>query len=285
MRYRIHHHTCYRYLQPVTLRPHILRLQPRSDGSQKLLNFKLEATPTPTQQAAVVETEGNSTLGFWFAPQPTDQLIITATSEVETYRENPFDYLAEPWAATFPIDYPFTLAASLAPYLHNPLYPALAPGVVDLAEGLVHQADGNVSLFLTALTQRIYETCQYTTRATGAPLPAGVTWSQKLGSCRDFTVLFMAACQAVGLAARFVSGYEEGDRAISERDLHAWAEVYVPGGGWRGFDPTHGLAVSNHHIALVASAFPAQTVPVSGSTEEGGRVGSRLETEVRVEVI
>lgn len=285
MRYRICHRTHYRYQQPVTLRHHILRLQPRSDGTQALLNFKLEVTPTPTNQAAVVETEGNSTLGLWFAPEPTDHLIITATSEVETHRENPFSYLAEPWAATLPIDYPSTLAAMLSPYLHNPLGAALAPGVVDLAQSLVHQTEANVGFFLTALTQRIYETCQYTTRATGAPLPAGVTWGQKLGSCRDFVVLFMAACQAVGLAARFVSGYEEGDSTIPDRDLHAWAEVYIPGGGWRGFDPTHGLAVSNHHVALVASAFPAQTTPVSGSTEEGGRVSSRLETQVTVEVL
>jgi transglutaminase-like putative cysteine protease len=103
-----------------------------------------------------------------------------------------------------------------------------------------------------------------------------------MGSCRDFTVLFMEACRAVGLAARFVSGYEEGDSTVLERDLHAWAEVYIPGGGWRGFDPTHGLAVADRHVALVASAFPQFTAPVTGSTQEGGRVSSRLTTEVRV---
>jgi transglutaminase-like putative cysteine protease len=106
-----------------------------------------------------------------------------------------------------------------------------------------------------------------------------------MGSCRDLTVVFMEACRAVGLAARFVSGYEEGDSNILERDLHAWAEVYVPGGGWRGFDPTHGLAVSDRHITLVASPYPAQTLPISGTTEEGSRVGATLETEVRIEVL
>jgi transglutaminase-like putative cysteine protease len=98
-------------------------------------------------------------------------------------------------------------------------------------------------------------------------------------------VLYMDACRAVGLAARFVSGYEEGDSSIPDRDLHAWAEVYVPGGGWRGFDPTHGLAVSDRHIALVASPLPAQTLPVSGTTQEGARVASQLEAEIRVEAV
>ncbi|WP_035986491.1 transglutaminase family protein [Leptolyngbya sp. KIOST-1] len=284
MRYKIHHMTQYRYAQPVVLRHHVLRLRPRSDGAQQLLSFGLEVSPSPSQQTAIADLEGNSTLGLWFAPTPTDQFTLVTTAEVETYRSNPFDYLAEPWAATLPVDYPTTARTALLPYLsstHDPI----APGVIDLAQDLAHDVDGNVGLFLTALVSRIYEDCDYTTRSTGHPWPGGITWAKKLGSCRDFAVLFMQACRAVGLAARFVSGYEEGDPNVAERDLHAWAEVYVPGGGWRGFDPTHGLAVSDRHIALVASPFPTQTLPVHGSTQEGSRVSSVLETEIRVEVL
>jgi transglutaminase-like putative cysteine protease len=285
MRYQICHHTRYSYQQPVTLHHHILRLCPRSDGSQKLLSFNLDISPTPEKQAPVVELDGNHTMGVWFDSTPNSELLITTTSEVETYRDNPFNYLAEPWAASLPIDYPSTVASMLVPYLHNPLYPMASPNVVELAQEIVHQVDANVGFFLTTLTQRIYETCQYVVRPTGAPLPPGITWAQKLGSCRDFTLLFMEACRAVGLAARFVSGYEEGDATVSERDLHAWAEVYIPGGGWRGFDPTHGLAVADRHVALVASAFPELTAPVSGSTKEGGLVQARLETDVSVKVV
>ncbi|MBD2230410.1 transglutaminase family protein [Phormidium tenue] len=285
MRYQIRHLTRYCYQQPVTLRPHTLRLRPRSDGAQQLRHFTLEVTPKPTQQSAIADTDGNSTVGLWFAPHSIEQFEIITTAEVETYRTNPFDYLAEPWATTLPLDYPTSLRTTLLPYLASASAPALGPGVVDLAQALAHQVEGNVGLFLTALVGRIYETCKYTNRPTGAPWPGSITWGKKLGSCRDFAVLFMEACQAVGIAARFVSGYEQGDSASRDRDLHAWAEAYVPGGGWRAFDPTHGLAVSDRHIALVASPFPAQTLPISGTTQEGSQVGSSLETEIRVEVL
>jgi transglutaminase-like putative cysteine protease len=206
------------------------------------------------------------------------------SAEVETYRANPFDYLTESWAATLPMDYPGTLRTVLLPYL-NPAHDPIAPGVIDLAQAIAHRVDGNVGYFLTTLVTQIYETCEYITRPTGYPWPAGVTWGNRRGSCRDFAVVFIEACRAMGLAARFVSGYEEGDRTVVERDLHAWAEVYVPGGGWRGFDPTHGLTVADRHIALVASPFATQTLPINGTTQEGSRVESTLETEVRIEVL
>lgn len=283
MRYTIRHLTRYRYQQPVTLQSHTLRLRPRSDGAQHLTRFTLEVTPTPQQQTPIVDTDGNSTIGLWFAPDPVEQLEIITTAEVTTCRPNAFDYLAEPWATTLPIDYPTTRRAALLPYLDSASSP-IAPGVIELAHTISHQVEGNIGFFLTALASHIYKTCEYTVRPTGNPWPAGVTLAQKLGSCRDFAVVFMEACRAVGLAARFVSGYEEGDPAHPNRDLHAWAEVYVPGGGWRGFDPTHGLAVSDRHIALVASPFPAQTLPVSGTTQPGSRVGSTLEADIRIDV-
>lgn len=284
MRYQIRHLTKYRYQQPVTLRHHVVRLRPRSDGAQQLLSFDLEVTPSPRQKSTIADLDGNSILGLWFDPAPTQQFTLVTTAEVETYRSNPFDYLAEPWATTLPVDYPTTVRTALLPYLNSDQAP-IAGGVVDLAQAIAHRVEGNVGLFLTALVAHIYETCEYTTRHTGHPWPGGITLAKKLGSCRDFAVLFMETCRAVGLAARFVSGYEEGDRTVAERDLHAWAEVYVPGGGWRGFDPTHGLSVSDRHIALVASPFPDQTLPIHGSTQEGSQVGSSLETEVRIDVL
>ncbi len=285
MRYSIQHHTHYQYQQPVTLQAHTLQLRPRSDAAQQVVNFELGITPGPVQQAAVVDTDGNHTLRLWFGSVPTDSLRLTTVSEVVTHRTNPFDYLAEPWAATLPIDYPASMAALLQPYLQPPVTLAISPQAATLAAEISHQVAGNVGFFLTNLTQRIYETCQYINRDTGPAWPSAVTWDKKLGSCRDFTVLFMDACRSVGLAARFVSGYEEGDSQVPHRDLHAWAEVYIPGGGWRGFDPTHGLAVADRHVALVASPFPQYTAPVSGSTVEGGQVSSQLTTEVRVAVL
>ena len=85
------------------------------------------------------------------------------------------------------------------------------------------------------------------------------------GSCRDLTVLFMEVCRSQGLAARFVSGYQAGDPGQQDRELHAWPEVYLPGGGWRGFDPTLGLAVTDQHIAVACSWHPAGAAPVVGT--------------------
>jgi transglutaminase-like putative cysteine protease len=79
----------------------------------------------------------------------------------------------------------------------------------------------------------------------------------------------MEVCRAIGLAARFVSGYQEGDPDTTDRHLHAWAEVYLPGAGWRGYDPTHGLAVADGHIALVSSPFAQHTTPVAGTLKSG----------------
>lgn len=185
-------------------------------------------------------------------------------SRVETCLDNPFNYLLESWATTLPFDYPSSLLRQLKPYL-QPYGLVVDTSVLELAQDLIQATHGNTLNFLSTLNQRIYEDCKYLTREHGAAWQPGVTWRRKQGSCRDYTVLFMEVCRAVGLAVRFVSGYQEGDPDLQERDLHAWAEVYLPGGGWRGYDPTLGLAVSDRHMALAASAIPDYTTPVLGS--------------------
>ncbi|NJL47467.1 MAG: transglutaminase family protein, partial [Leptolyngbyaceae cyanobacterium SM2_5_2] len=199
MRYCIQHSTYYQYQQPVTLQAHTLRLRPRCDAGQQVVTFDLGITPAPVQQAAMVDTDGNHTLRLWFDPAPTDSLKLTTVVEVVTHRTNPFDYLIEPWATTLPVDYPASLAAMLQPYLQPPMALAISPQAIMLAAEISHQVEGNVGLFLTSLTQRIYETCRYTNRATGPAWPSAITWDKKLGSCRDLTVLFMETCRAVGL--------------------------------------------------------------------------------------
>lgn len=264
MRYQIIHTTTYTYDRPVALTTHVIRLRSRCDGSQKLLSFSLEIDPQPMGISQIIDLDGNSLIQTWFAGT-ADYLKIDVRSQVETYRVNPFDYLLEPWALNLPIDYPTSLLTQLQPYLQPQLSETIDPAVWQLAQEICQESNNETSTFLSKLNQRIYENCQYITRETGDPLPPGITWNQKTGSCRDLTVLFMAACRAVNLAARFVSGYQEGDPDKKERDLHAWAEVYLPGAGWRGYDPTQGLAVSDRHIALVASAIPKYTAPISGS--------------------
>ncbi|MGL5035547.1 MAG: transglutaminase-like domain-containing protein, partial [Microcystaceae cyanobacterium] len=183
------------------------------------------------------------------------------------------------------------LYRQLQPYWHsygvNP-----DPVAIALGQEIALNCQQNPLTFLGTLTQRLYEDCDYTLREHGQPWEAGITWGQKQGSCRDLTVLFMEVCRTVGLAARFVSGYQEGDQSTEDWELHAWAEVYLPGGGWRGYDPTHGLAVSDRHIALVASPIPAYCAPIAGEItpvrpiwETGQPPSSQMHSRVKVSVI
>lgn len=273
MKYDISHTIEYSYEQPVTLQPHVIRLRPRSDSVQVLQEFELTIAPVPKQQSQIIDLDGNSIIKVWFDRESTQSLMIRARSQVETYRANPFEYLLEPWATRLPIDYPASLFVQLQPYLKGQrpgFADAIDPVAVQLAQEIWFDVDGDSSRFLTRLNEHIHTRCQYRIRETGEPLPPGLTWVQKSGSCRDFAVLFVEACRAIGLAARFVSGYQEGDPDNPERHLHAWAEVYLPGGGWRGYDPTQNLAVSDRHIVLVASTASTYTTPVSGTLNPGG---------------
>ncbi|MEM9120290.1 MAG: transglutaminase family protein [Cyanobacteria bacterium P01_F01_bin.56] len=283
MRYQISHTTQYHYQQPVKLGPHTVRLRPRSDGSQHLQQFAIAISPEPNERSEILDMEGNVCLQLRLPDVEIADLRIHTEATVETYRDNPFNYLSEPWAFTAPMDYPRAIATHLTPYLQPALAATFNPSVVALAQTLLHEVQGHVGFFLSRLTQTIYEDFQYGHRPEGNSQPAGVTLRQKSGSCRDFAVLFMEACQAVGLAARFVSGYQEGDAEQDSRELHAWPEVYIPGGGWRGFDPTHGLAVSDRHIAIAAAAHPQNAAPVSGPLQPGYFAQSTLEYEIRIE--
>ncbi|XWK86405.1 MAG: transglutaminase family protein [Phormidium sp.] len=269
MLYHIAHTTTYKYQQAVTLTPHTIKLIPRNDAGQKVHQLSLEIDPKPTGICYNDDLEGNVVLQTWFN-ESTEYLKIKVSSQVETFRKNPFDYILEPFALKLPIDYSASLLTQLYPYLQR-LYPGnIDPIAAQLAQEILVASSHQTTTFVNKLNQQIYESCQYVIREIGDPLPAGITWQEKSGSCRDFAVLFMEVCRAVGLAARFVSGYQEGDSDQIERDLHAWVEVYLPGAGWRGYDPTHGLAVSDRHIPLVASAFPNYTAPISGSFSPPG---------------
>jgi transglutaminase-like putative cysteine protease len=136
--------------------------------------------------------------------------------------------------------------------------------------------------FLTRLATTICDRFKLVRRETGGPWPAVTTMEQRQGACRDLAVLYMDACRCVGLAARFVSGYQDAYRNMGKRDLHAWAEVYLPGAGWRGYDPTRGLAVAEHHVAVAAAADPQFAAPVT-ATYRGTDVDAEMHTEVSIE--
>ncbi|TVQ57649.1 MAG: transglutaminase family protein [Spirulina sp. DLM2.Bin59] len=262
MRYSIRHTTTYTYSDRVLLKPHLVRLHPRADGEQRVEDFALTVIPQPVGRSPLIDLDGNTFTKLWFT-EPTSQLEITVTTTVETLLTNPFHYLLEPWAMELPWDYPKGLHHRLQVYL-EPIQTQFDPEAIALAQDLFMDNDGNTLNFLNALNQQLYREWDYILRETGAPWLPGVTARRKQGSCRDWAVLFMEVCRSLGIPARFVSGYQAGDRHQDRRDLHGWVEVYLPGAGWRGYDPTQGLVVSEGHIPLCASAHPSNTMPIEG---------------------
>jgi len=261
MYFRVSHTMTYRYSRPVFLEPHTLRVRPRPDAFQRLLSHGVTVDPAPAGSAEMLDANGNIVTQLWFNDE-TDRLAITAKSEVETLLTNPFDFLSPPQdACRLPLHYRGETAA-LHPFRERPTE---MDSVVRFAAALADEAEGHAMPFVQLLNTRLYETIAQEVREEGPPHTAEDTLANRQGSCRDSAVLFIAACRAVGVAARFVSGYQEGDSDTDLRHLHAWAEVYAPGGGWRGYDPTHGLVVSDRHIALAAAPTAEWTMPLTGS--------------------
>jgi transglutaminase-like putative cysteine protease len=273
------HTTTYRYSQPVCLDPHILRLRPRSEGAQRLRHFALHLEPQPVGLSESRDVEGNDVTLVWFAGV-TDIFRVTSNFVVETQRRNPFDYImTDPLADTLPFAYTEDLVQSVALYRVSE---EADESVAQFARSVADQVGGKTLPFLATLTSRIAEMVAYSVRETGDPQPAGVTLARRQGSCRDLAVLFIETCRALGLAARFVSGYQEGTSRQEPR-LHAWAEVYVPGGGWRGYDPTLGLAVADRHVTLAAGRTPQLAAPIAGSFRGIG-VSSTMQVNIGLRV-
>jgi transglutaminase-like putative cysteine protease len=276
MLFEVTHVTTYNYSRPVFLEPHTLRFHPRSDGQQRVNRFELSVNPRPEVMTECLDCEGNVVTEVWFGSL-TEAFEITVRFAVETLRRDPFDYLLSPDAEKMPIQYPNEDGPSLVPYLRGT---GVDGSVAEFARSVAQQTKGQTVPFLFLLTRQIHDVCRTVIREAGDPLPAAVTLANRQGSCRDLTVLFMDACRAQGIASRFVSGYQEGVSGLSERDLHAWAEVYLPGGGWRSYDPTLGLAVSDRHIAVAASRMSRGAAPITGSfrgTEATTQMVSRIE--------
>ena len=167
---------------------------------------------------------------------------------------------------------------TLAPYL-----PAIKDSSLrGFAEGIRRDGGGEILPFLLRLNKWLHERLTRETRLEGPPRSPAETILLGRGACRDLAVAFMALARSQGIPSRFVTGYHEGDPANPRKELHAWAEVFLPGGGWRGFDPSLGLAVADRHIALAAAPESPETAVVSGAFT-AAKPGSQLETEVLFE--
>jgi len=272
------HFTLYRYESPVYLNPHIFRLRPRTNTAQRLIGFEMEITPTPIGTSECLDQDGNLALNAWF-DATTSELSIKTQFEVETLLENPFDYVLTGDALQLPMVYNEPLRAALWPYRNTE---RISKSVRQYAEATANSAQWNSLAFLAALNRRIFQTCRQLTRPDGPAWQSEFTLNALEGSCRDLAVLFCDACRSVGMGARFVSGYEAVPSSGPDSYMHAWAEVYLPGVGWRGYDPSRGLAVSNGHVAVAAGFDPELAAPVGGWYS--GQTQSRMEARVELQV-
>jgi transglutaminase-like putative cysteine protease len=275
--FEISHTTVYTYDRPVFFEPHTFRLRPRADFALKLIDFNLSVEPTPAGLAHALDLDGNVVTHAWFSGV-SDALTIRAVSKTESSARNPFDFIVfEPAAEKLPLRYT-AAAQSLAPYLARG---RPAPEVDRWAESIARSAAGETLAFLTALCKEIRDRSRYTVREEGDAKPAEETFKSREGSCRDLAALFIDACRALGIAARFVSGYHESSVHQEKLYMHAWAEVYLPGGGWRGFDPTLGMAVTDAHIPVAAAADPRDAAPVTGRFRGTG-AGHKLAASISI---
>lgn len=277
MRFTIRHLIIYRYDRPVFPEPHLIRLRPRSDVRQRLLSHELRIGAAGVRRAEGVDIWGGASTLVWF-DDPVETLIFEAFSTVETDEGNPFDFiLADAGDGLLPLVYRVDEATELAPCLAAM---PVGPGVAALVDEGRRATDDNPLVFPVWLAARIRDRVAHSHRDEPGLLDPETILATAEGSCRDMAALFVAACRSVGIAARFVSGYQAGEEEIDRRELHGWAEVYLPGGGWRGYDPAGGIACGGEHVALASASAIGMTGPVTGSFRGEGT--SRMSYEVTV---
>lgn len=273
-RYSILHRTYYNFPQAVTLGPHRLRLRPREGHELRIESSSLDITP-PARLRWQRDAEDNSVAIATFE-QPAKQLVIESKVIIQQYNETPLDFLVADYAVEFPFDYTANDLVVLAPYRQQ----ADAPSLQSWLDGVRPQGERLQSYeLLRRLTRHIHQSMRYQVREEPGVQSAEQTLAMGMGSCRDFAALLMEAARRLGFAARFVSGYIYAPPSPNDYGAtHAWTEVYLPGPGWKGFDPTTGEVVGGEHVSVAVSHSPEAVPPVEGSYV--GPAQSQLEVGV-----
>lgn len=279
-RYKILHRTYYNFSAPVRLEQHALRLRPREGHELHIESSTLKITPNATLRWHR-DVEDNSVAIATFETTAT-QLLIESEVIIQQYNEAPLDFVVANYAADYPFNYHSEDKVVLAPYM---LEITANAADITLSEWISTCWKPGERIQTYALLQRlathIQQSLTYRVREEPGVQTAVETLSLGTGSCRDFASLFMESTRRLGFASRFVSGYLHTQPASTDFGAtHAWAEVFLPGAGWKGFDPTLGEIVGIKHIAAAVARLPQSVPPVAGSFV--GAPGSELDVGVWV---
>ncbi|RQR47055.1 MULTISPECIES: DUF2126 domain-containing protein [unclassified Burkholderia] len=274
----LHHTTRYRYDRPVNLGPQIVRLRPAPHCRTPIVAYSM--TVEPAQHFINWQQDPFSNyLARLVFPERTEHFEITIDLVAEMSVYNPFDFFLEASAEQYPFSYDDALKTELAPYLACDPQTSAAPLFRAYLDGVDRTPAGTVN-FLVALNQQLQHDIGYLVRMEPGVQTPEQTLELASGSCRDSAWLLVQLCRHLGIAARFVSGYliqltpdvkaldGPSGTSVDFTDLHAWCEVYLPGAGWIGFDPTSGLLAGEGHIPLACTPQPTSAAPVEGLIDE-----------------
>jgi uncharacterized protein (DUF2126 family)/transglutaminase-like putative cysteine protease len=291
----LHHRTHYKYDRLVTLGPQVVRLRPAPHARTRILSYSLRVTPEKHFINWMQDPQANYAARLVFE-QPTRELCVEVDLVAEMAVFNPFDFFLEPQAEKFPFAYDPALTHELAPFQRKCwLTPAFTKYLAAIRKDLLGEVKRRTKQerldvpetekprtndFLVAINQRLWQDIKYAIRMEPGVQTPEETLVLAGGSCRDSAWLLCQLLRHCGLAARFVSGYLiqlkadvkalDGPSGAEKdfTDLHAWTEVYLPGGGWIGLDPTSGLFAGEGHIPLACTPDPSSAAPISGGVDE-----------------
>jgi len=275
IRVAVHHVTRYRYDRLVRLGPQVVRLRPAPHCRTPILAYGLTVSPAEHFLNWQQDPQAN-----WLArvvvPDPADHLTVTVDLTAELNVVNPFDFFLEPEAERFPFTYAPELAADLEPYFHTADCGARFRDYLGRVSRVAQPTTG----FLFELNAQLQHDIGYVIRMEPGIQTPDETLEKASGSCRDSAWLLVQLLRHLGLAARFASGYLiqlkpdvealDGPSGAAQdfTDLHAWCEVFLPGAGWVGLDPTSGLFAGEGHIPLACAASPTAAAPITGALGE-----------------
>ena len=280
MKIKYIHNLEYSYEESVQLGEHRLCIKPRSHGFQRLINFNLNISPNPKILYPLLAASGEEINRITFEGY-TDSLSIKAISEVETLKHPCILDGVKERDLTLPFCRSIInrdLQGALEGWMPNGQHD---PSAVELAQESLAGSSNNALSFTFQLIEIIQDRVKYTKRHTGPAWPASRTLRERVGSCRDLAMLMVESCRSVGIPSRFVSGYHFEDPLPKEFELHAWAELYIPGAGWRGFDPSGKGLIDERYLTLVSSSKSNLTAVITGNFRGKTNLKNNLTWEIK----